>query len=120
MPDGDAKHWKARMQATVAKLEAFRLGFDKALLRQLPRPRHIASPFNLPFPVFACEYCDIAKEVEAHVVEAQRHEVCRLSIASLALAVGFFRNNDGRNTRPPPRCLAGARSSHQESDFPMV
>lgn len=92
----DRTHWADRVNAALGKLESFANSSDQALLKQLPRTRHVAKPFSLPFPVFACEYCDVSKEVEAHVLARERGEACRLRIASLAIAVGFFRNNGGR------------------------
>jgi len=89
---------KDAVEPAVGKLESFADSPDRPLLKQLPRARYVTRPFNLPFPVFACESCDVSGEVEAHVVTRGRGEVCRLRIASLATAVAFFRNNGGRGS----------------------
>ena len=91
-----AGQWKDREETVVGKLDAFAKG--AAILAELPPLRHLPPPFNLPFPVFSCEYCHPAREVIGHVHKRGRHEVCHLKIASLMVAVGFFRSAGGRNT----------------------
>ena len=52
----------------VARLEALSTVSEGAFLKQLPRTRHTANLFSLPFPVFACPYCRVTREVQAHAV----------------------------------------------------
>ena len=97
MPISDALTWQARQDAPVGRLASFERPFDVALLRQLPVARGLPSPFSLPFPLFTCGHCQASREVRGRVLISGEREVCRLSIASLTVAVDFYRDNGGRN-----------------------
>ena len=86
------------MGISVGRLEAFKNHMAPTLLTQLPRTRHLAEPFNLPFPIYSCKSCPPAAFIEGHVIGQHPHEVCRLRIGFLGAAVSFFRNNGGRTT----------------------
>jgi hypothetical protein len=94
----DKPRWKELFEAVAGDLARFTDPAGPGLLKQLPRPRHLDRPFDLPFPVFACPYCSVSKEVETHVVGRAPEEVCHVRLASLAVAVSFLRNNGGRGT----------------------
>lgn len=98
MPALERTKWRQRMTSAIGRLGPTSGRPDLALLRRLPRPRHLAGPFDLPFPLFACKRCDVAEGVQPHVVTRHGEDVCQLSIASLAVAVSFYRNNGGRAT----------------------
>ncbi len=98
-------YWKDRVETVVGDLERFANSAGSGLLRQLPRTRHLEHPFDLPFPVFACRYCRPSEEVETHVSGRPPHDVCRLRIASLSVAVSFFRNNGGRGSHAYQRLI---------------
>jgi len=110
----DATHWKERAGTAVGKLEAFSKISDRTLLKHLPKVRHMPPPFSLPFPVFACEYCDVVKEVQAHILNRGGAGVCCLMVAHLSVAVDFFRIAGGRNT-PEYRRLVEERDLRQDA-----
>lgn len=98
MPVSDALTWQARQDTSVGKLVAFDRPFEPGLLRQLPAARGLEAPFNLPFPIFSCSHCRPSHEVRGRTIIYHGQEICRLTIASLSLAVDFFRENGGRNS----------------------
>lgn len=97
MSPHDAANWRAREEASAGRLEAFHYPNDSRLLAELPSPRGMSPPFNLPFPFFACPACRASRQVRGEIVAKGNHEVCQLTIGSLAVAVSFFRENGGRN-----------------------
>jgi hypothetical protein len=98
-------HWKELLDVAVGDMERFPDSAGPGLLRQLPRPRHVDQPFDLPFPVFACRHCSVSREVEPHVMGRAPQETCQLRIASLAVAVSFLRNNGGRGSHAYQRLI---------------
>jgi hypothetical protein len=94
----DRARWRELQDTVVGKLEFFRNAATKALLGTLPSSRHVTQPFRLPFPVFACGHCHASREVRGHVATREGADVCVLTIASLSVAVEFYRSNGGRNT----------------------
>ncbi len=110
----DASHWATRMAARAGKLDAFVHPATRDLLAQLPRTRHAAKPFTLPFPAFACEHCDVARHVITHVVTRGQEELCRLTLVFLPVAVSFFRNAGGRDT-PEYRRLVDERNRRHDA-----
>ncbi len=97
--------WNKHVDMAIGELERFSGSSGPELLRQLPRTRHVDSPFDQPFPVFSCRYCEPSREVETHVTGKAPHESCRLRIVSLAVAVSFFRNNGGRGSHAYQRLI---------------
>jgi hypothetical protein len=97
--------WRELVDGAVGDLERFTDPTGPGLLRQLPRPRHVDKPFDLPFPIFACRHCTVSREVETHVVGKVPHEMCQMRIASLAVAVSFLRNNGGRGSHAYQRLI---------------
>ncbi|UCD28141.1 MAG: hypothetical protein JSV03_13750 [Planctomycetota bacterium] len=110
----DVVHWEERARTVVGKLEAFSKISDKMLLKHLPKSRHMPRPFSLPFPVFACEYCDVVKEVQAHILNRGGAEICCLMVAYLSVAVDFFRHAGGRHT-PEYHRLVEERDLRQDA-----
>lgn len=109
----DPARWQAREDHPVARLDGFPDPEDKSVLAHLPTLRDVAPPFHLPFPVFACRFCHVSKEVEGHVVYEGGHAVCHLLIASLPIAVEFYRRNGGRDT-PEYHRLVEARDTRRD------
>lgn len=97
MPTSDALTWQARQDAPIGRLATFERPYDAAILRQLPLARGLEMPFSLPFPLYTCTHCRASREVQGRVGIHSSQEVCRLTVASLAVAVDFFRDNGGRN-----------------------
>lgn len=114
MPGDEAKRWAERVQATVGKLDAFRHPNDARLLEEVPKTRHVNDVFRQPFPVFACRYCNVSKEVRPQVVQRGQEDICRLTVASLSVAVDFFRNVGGRATADYHR-LVEQRDLHHDA-----
>ncbi|HXK87527.1 MAG TPA: hypothetical protein PLS82_15950 [Phycisphaerae bacterium] len=114
MPVNDALTWQARQDAAMGKLVGYDRPFEPGLLRQLPNARGLAEPFSLPFPIFACPHCRPSHEVQGRVATHKSHETCRLTIASLAVAVDFFRDNGGRNS-PDYHRLIEERDQHPDA-----
>ncbi len=94
----DAAPHRERLDLPVGRLEQFSLAGEKGLLEQLPRVRQAADPFNLPFPVFACEHCRPGSQLRVSVEHHAGGDVCSLTIQPLAIAVDFFRSVGGRTT----------------------
>ncbi|GMV95727.1 MAG: hypothetical protein AMXMBFR83_00980 [Phycisphaerae bacterium] len=114
MPASDALTWQARQDASMGRLIGFEHPHGPALLKELPHARGVPAPFNLPFPVFTCEHCRASREVRGRVVNQDDREVCQLTIASLAIAVDFFRDNGGRHT-PEYHRLIEERDQHPDA-----
>jgi hypothetical protein len=114
MPVNDALTWQARQDGPVGRLASYERPFERGLLRQLPIARGLPSPYNLAFPIFTCAHCRPSREVRGRVITHGDHEVCRLSISSLAVAVDFFRDNGGRN-EPDYHRLIEERDQHPDS-----
>jgi len=113
MPGGPAASRETREEAAVGMLDAYE-GVVSGLLSQLPSVSHVPPPFSLPFPVFACGHCRVSRWVEGHVATQANNAVCRLTVNSLAVAVGFFRNNGGRST-PDYHRLIEARDQRYDA-----
>ncbi len=105
MIGADRARWKDRVDTVIGDLETFAGGSDMGLLEKLPRTRHVDKPFDLPFPLFACRYCKVSSQVETHVTGKAPREVCQLRLASLSVAVSFFRNNGGRGSHAYQRLI---------------
>ncbi len=98
MTPDERSRWNELQNRPVGRLDAFRNAATKALLGTLPASRHAGDPFRLPFPIFVCGHCHASRDVRGHVLVRQGADVCYLTIASLGVAVEFFRNNGGRGT----------------------
>ncbi len=114
MPASDALTWQARQDTPVGKLIGYDRPYESGLLRQLPPARGLPAPFNLPFPLFACPHCRSSREVRGRVTTQGGVEICRLSVASLAVAVDFFRDNGGRSS-PEYQRLIEERDQHPDA-----
>jgi len=113
MSQQDAARWREHEDAVVGMLDAFEQPSTAALLRQLPASRHIGPPFNLPFPIFTCNRCHASWEVHGRVLTHGPAELCRLTIASLGVAVDFYRANGGRE-HPDYRRLVEERDLRRD------
>ncbi len=94
----ETARWREFQNTPVGTLDAMRHGSARAFLASLPPSRHTNPPFSLPFPIFVCKQCHAADEVRAHVSGPEGGGLCRLTIASLSIAVEFFRSVGGRDT----------------------
>lgn len=101
----DPLKWSDHVDVKIGRLETYPGYGDRSILLQLPMTRHVGEPYTLPFPVFACEWCLISREIEAHVAAEEGGEICRLRVAYLPSAVSFLRNTGGRETPDYARLL---------------
>lgn len=95
MTPAEAAHWRERATTALASTDEFRR--DIPLIHQLPHASAVREPYTLPFPMYACEYCDPRREVHGRVTKTEHGEVCRVTIALLPVAVDFFRSSGGRD-----------------------
>ncbi len=90
--------WNDRTDQAIGKLSDYRHPNDSRLLEQLPKTRHNVHPFNLPFPIFCCDFCQPSKSIQPHIIVRGSIPYCRLIISSLDTAERFFRHNGGRES----------------------
>lgn len=99
MAPEDRDLWKGHVDRVVTEVDAISHYSAVELLKHLSRPKHVAEPFDSPFPVFTCEYCSVSSELETHVLGQGDDATCYLRIAALHAAVPFFESVGARGSK---------------------